>query len=1488
MISKKIRALSFVMALLIILGTLVPGIAEANPETPARQTENQASGKIYEDNIKPPVIEPIEAGNTQIKGVADPSGDLYLSINGSPESKVEVTYDVNGNFTYEIPALTAGQTIKARTVKVVEGLEKTSPTQTFYVYAKEGVKGKGWHTAIVSGTSFTDSGYFEEGVNKYLKVRMYSYAVSEPYLVLLNSKMYLQVDPDVAEYIEKITVQPVGLGNYEERELVKNTTEIPGADNVWETPIVSSENGFIIDALVGSKNADMRIYLKPETPQEIIEKGIAVRTWARKLSSGRADQLIENFNKNFITKKDTREYSPDNFYVKGDNSPVVDYANYDDEENSIFAVYRVEGKTYSLYAKNKPYSIYIDIDPEVLPFIDIAKIKSGQLNEKKNLPEKDVDVLSNVKIITDGNGKEQIQIEGIYKPEVEKGQKYVFDTALINRQDKVLVLPLIEGKSLKDIVKKDGTAKIPISIEIRDNGEKRFNDEKATAEKAIGKIGDKYQKPFLDAKAIILDKWFNPHVLAPTVAMDIEENPGTEELKPAVTSKEFLSWAAKYPTPENIQALKDHQDDIRKDIDSSILQLASLRARIKETWEALEALVPFVKETNANKPMKNTQGSTFAIFKDSDRDGLTDKYEKTVSQDFNFTNPDTDGDGKLDGEEVAIHKTDPLVAPYNWYDKDGKEIKELTLGTKTISGKIYNNSPGIENVYPRTIKIVDKDTGTVIAETTSNEDLEGTWSVDVTGKLKDKQKIVVQIFTKEIVREIKIEKKKEDVTVQNAYENPEVSSYLEVGVVYVDFDLNGGTVDPAIEKQSLAPGGKATKPATDPIKEGFTFKHWALSTETGPAEGAFDFANTAVDKSITLVAVWQEEKNTTPVAKAPVLKEVNAEQPNIVISSIDENANKLEVKKGEEVVATLTKDADGNWTSSDATNYPVTENKEIGELTVTPSDTAKTALEGQDIKVTASNTNEGATPTSIDSNIVNYDTSAPSVPTITAPKTGDTEVEIVLPTDAVAGDTVIVKVGTETKEIVLTDKNITDKKVSVPVEALAKDTVITASVKDKAGNESEKATATVVDKEASVVPTDVKQEGNKVVGKVPVGTTGEVKLVDPTTGEPILVGGKEVKGTIDEEGNITVDITNVPEGTKVAIEVTEAGKTPSKGGDVILDKTAPSVPTITAPKTGDTEVEIVLPTDAVAGDTVIVKVGTETKELVLTDKNITDKKVSVPVEALAKDTVITASIKDKAGNESEKATATVVDKEVSAVPTDVKQEGNKVVGKVPVGTTGEVKLVDPTTGEPILVGGKEVKGTIDEEGNITVDITNVPEGTKVAIEVTEAGKTPSKGGDVILDKTAPSVPTITAPKTGDTEVEIVLPTDAVAGDTVIVKVGTETKELVLTDKNITDKKVSVPVEALAKDTVITASIKDKAGNESEKATATVVDKEVSAVPTDVKQEGNKVVGKVPVGTTGEVKLVDPTTGEPILVGGKEVKGTIDEEGNITVDITNVP
>ena len=62
-----------------------------------------------------------------------------------------------------------------------------------------------------------------------------------------------------------------------------------------------------------------------------------------------------------------------------------------------------------------------------------------------------------------------------------------------------------------------------------------------------------------------------------------------------------------------------------------------------------------------------------------------------------------------------------------------------------------------------------------------------------------------------------------------------------------------------VQNQTVNAGAKATKPTTNPTKNGYTFKYWS-TTENG---SEYDF-NTAVNKNLTLYAVWEENNDVPP------------------------------------------------------------------------------------------------------------------------------------------------------------------------------------------------------------------------------------------------------------------------------------------------------------------------------------------------------------------------------------------------------------------------------------------------------------------------------------------------------------------------------------------------------------------------------------------------------------------------------------------------
>lgn len=77
-------------------------------------------------------------------------------------------------------------------------------------------------------------------------------------------------------------------------------------------------------------------------------------------------------------------------------------------------------------------------------------------------------------------------------------------------------------------------------------------------------------------------------------------------------------------------------------------------------------------------------------------------------------------------------------------------------------------------------------------------------------------------------------------------DEPEVKNYT------VTFNSNGGS---EVEKQSVAEGGKVTKP-TDPTYDGYIFDAWYSDSAL---TDAWDFASDTVSSDITLYAKWNEE-----------------------------------------------------------------------------------------------------------------------------------------------------------------------------------------------------------------------------------------------------------------------------------------------------------------------------------------------------------------------------------------------------------------------------------------------------------------------------------------------------------------------------------------------------------------------------------------------------------------------------------------------------
>ncbi|WP_206181055.1 InlB B-repeat-containing protein [Treponema medium] len=123
----------------------------------------------------------------------------------------------------------------------------------------------------------------------------------------------------------------------------------------------------------------------------------------------------------------------------------------------------------------------------------------------------------------------------------------------------------------------------------------------------------------------------------------------------------------------------------------------------------------------------------------------------------------------------------------------------------------------------------------------------------------------------------------------------------------VSFNLNGGEGTPPAA-QTIESGNKVTKPASDPIYAGYTFKHWSKS-QTG---AAYNF-DAPVTGDFTLYAVWEKIKIYTiqGTAHESPLKGKSVKDIPGIVTGIHYSENKADGFYMQD------KDGDGNNVTSD-------------------------------------------------------------------------------------------------------------------------------------------------------------------------------------------------------------------------------------------------------------------------------------------------------------------------------------------------------------------------------------------------------------------------------------------------------------------------------------------------------------------------------------------------------------------------------------------
>lgn len=133
---------------------------------------------------------------------------------------------------------------------------------------------------------------------------------------------------------------------------------------------------------------------------------------------------------------------------------------------------------------------------------------------------------------------------------------------------------------------------------------------------------------------------------------------------------------------------------------NSVKESADQTTNIQIPTEAPAVSSSTVSSTEVSASMNNDK-ILFGESVDTDRDGLDDVREKQVGTDPR--NPDTDGDGLSDGDEVIIWKTNPLNP-----DTDGDgytDGSEVFHGYNPLGpGKLFNVPSSTKNISTSTVK----------------------------------------------------------------------------------------------------------------------------------------------------------------------------------------------------------------------------------------------------------------------------------------------------------------------------------------------------------------------------------------------------------------------------------------------------------------------------------------------------------------------------------------------------------------------------------------------------------------------------------------------------------------------------------------------------------------------------------------------------------------------------------------------------------------
>ena len=591
------------------------------------------------------------------------------------------------------------------------------------------------------------------------------------------------------------------------------------------------------------------------------------------------------------------------------------------------------------------------------------------------------------------------------------------------------------------------------------------------------------------------------------------------------------------------------------------------------------------------------------------------------------------------------------------------------------------------------------------------------------------------------------------------------------------------------------------------------------------------------------------------------------------------------------------------------TTYTTANGLSVDPVAGTWSVTLPTTPEGT-YPVTATVTDAAGNATSdATTNELIIDLTPPPAPTVTAQTTGDLTPVITGTAEVAPGDTLTVTVNGATYTVVPDGEGnwSVDTGTATPTSGTLGTFVdgqsypVTATVTDAAGNATSDTTTNELTISGSLPVTPT------VVSQVTNNTTPTV------TGTAVLAEGQTLSVTINGTTYTTANGLSVSGGTwSVTLPTTFEGTYPvtatisAPGGvtvsdtttnELIIDTTAPAVPTVASQLTNDTTPTVTGTVTLGEGETLTVTIDGTT----YTTANgliIDGTTWSVTLPTTADGTYpVTATVTDAAGNSTTDTTSNelVIETVAPATPTVVPQNTNDTTPTVTgTATLGEGETLAVTINGTTYTTANGL--SVDPvAGTWSVTLPTTPEGTyPVTATVTDAAgntSTDTTTDELVIDTTAPAAPTVVSQTTNESTPTVTGTVTLGAGETLAVTIDgvTYTTANGLTINGTT---WSVTLPTTPDGTYpVTATVTDAAGNSTSDTTTgeLIIETDVPAPTITVNNvTADNILNATEAGQT--IAITGTTTGTKagdtvtLTINGKTFTGTVAADLTYSIEV----